>query len=116
MSWMLTVKTCPCVICSQTWYENLVKIGKQIPPSSVIRSEAHHVCDTGRRLGDEWVLALCVYHHRGDGGFTGKNRNEWDKSVKNQLLLCRMIYKVKGLVMPIPQSKLKGRYNYLLEK
>jgi hypothetical protein len=27
--------------------------------------EIHHLTDGGRRLGHDWVLSLCPYHHRG---------------------------------------------------
>jgi hypothetical protein len=87
---LLAVKGLPCVICNH-------------PPIS----EAHHICDTGRRLGHSFVLPLCANCHRGDNGFSGKNRSAWDKSLKNQLELCKQVYKLLGREWKQPFSKLR---------
>lgn len=51
-------------------------------------SEAHHITDCGRRLGHFFTLALCPECHRGSNGFSGINREAWDKSLTTQLKLC----------------------------
>lgn len=59
-------------------------------------SDAHHLTQCGRRLGHEFVIPLCYECHRGDGGFSGKNRNAWDKSIFNQIRLVIETYKALG--------------------
>lgn len=73
------------------------------------QSEADHVTEAGRRLGHPWIIPLCYNHHRGSGGYSG-NKKSWDTSFANQLELCRLLYQKLGLVMPEPQSKLRGRF------
>lgn len=67
---MLEIKLMECCVCGHP------------PPSDV-----HHITDRGRRLGHEFTLPLCYEDHRGDRGFSGKNRGAWDKSLENQLRL-----------------------------
>lgn len=50
-------------------------------------SDAHHITECGRRLGDDYTIPLCFDCHRGKNGFAGKNRGAWDKSLANQLIL-----------------------------
>jgi hypothetical protein len=87
---ILLVKSMPCCICSA-------------PPPS----EFHHIC-VGTRLGDEFGLALCTNCHRGDDGFSGKNRGAWDKSLENQMALLAKQYKKLG--RPMPEFKTKIGY------
>lgn len=68
MGW---VKKLPCQACGA-------------PPPS----ECHHITDGGSRLGHFYTLALCKGCHRGSNGFSGINRQAWDKSLTSQLLLC----------------------------
>lgn len=70
---MAKVKELPCVICGN-W------------PVDV-----HHITHCGRRLGHKYTLPLCFDDHRGDRGFSGKNRDAWDKSLNNQLHLLEMV-------------------------
>lgn len=88
----LSVKSLPCVICGAPPY-----------------SEAHHICDRGRRLGNMFCISLCVNCHRGDDGFSGKNRKAWDKSLQNQLFLLTRTYKMLGLKPPVYKSKIVRR-------
>ncbi len=67
--WMDKISKCPCVICGKT------------------PVEVHHITECGRRLGHLFTLPLCLNCHRGDDGFSGKNRDSWDKSLDNQLRL-----------------------------
>lgn len=86
--WIMLVKSQPCIVCDA-------------PPPS----EFHHICDTGRRMGHEFGLPLCINCHRGQDGFTGKNRSAWDKSLPNQLLLCERLYERLERDMPEYTSK-----------
>ncbi len=97
------VKLFPCIICYPEFFE---KADSKVYPAG---SEYHHICDTGRRLGHAWGLPLCISCHRGDNGFAGKNRSAWDKSLANQLTLCRKVYKNLGREMPELTTKIVKR-------
>ncbi len=71
--------------------------------------DAHHICDTGRRLGHYFTLPLCKKCHTGRDGFSGLNRQAWDKSLKSQLELCRKVYEKLGKAMPEPTTKIVSR-------
>lgn len=90
---MSAVKGLPCIICSA-------------PPPS----EAHHVCDTGRRLGNMFCLPLCTKCHRGNDGFSGINRTAWDKSLNNQLFLLRVVCKKLKVQPPEYKTKVVKRW------
>lgn len=85
---MAAVKKSPCIVCG----------AKPI-------SECHHICDTGRRLGHSYVLPLCTTCHRGEHGFTGRYRDKWDKSLKNQLELMKQVYAKLGKKPPVYAPK-----------
>ena len=91
-AFIFEVKSLPCVICNA-------------PPPS----DFHHICDTGRRLGHDDGLSLCYTCHRGDNGFSGKNRSAWDKSLKNQIELCKLVYKKLGKEWKEPITKIVDR-------
>jgi hypothetical protein len=105
-AWIMRVKTCPCIICNPEWFE-----GEVLPEyyHGNACSEYHHICDTGRRLGHDFGLSLCTNHHRGNDGFSGKNRGAWGKSLKNQLALCKKIYRKFGREFKQPTSKIVSR-------
>lgn len=90
---MAQVKELPCVICGHS------------------PVEVHHITERGRRLGNMFCLPLCVLDHRGDRGFSGKDRQQWDKSLSNQLFLLEKIYKVLGQEPPIYKTKVVRRYH-----
>lgn len=71
--WMDAISQLPCVICHAR------------------PVEVHHITRCGRRMGHLYTLPLCVNCHRGDDGFSGKNRKAWDKSLPNQLRLLQFI-------------------------
>ena len=71
--------------------------------------EVHHLTECGRRLGNMFVLPLCVYHHRGNAGFSGINRDAWDKSLDNQLNLMTVLYKQHGIEIPHRVNKIVPR-------
>ena len=98
IEFIFKVKRLPCIIC------------KAKAPS-----QAHHICDTGRRMGHAYILPLCEKCHIGQDGFTGLNRSAWDKSLANQLKLCQQVYMSLNMVMPIPTSKIVGYYERMLE-
>ena len=68
------IKELPCIVC------------RHAAPS-----DCHHITDCGRRLGHMFTLPLCYDCHRGDNGFSGKNRSAWDKSLSNQLELLKKV-------------------------
>ncbi len=59
--------------------------------------QIHHITEGGRRLGNFWVLPLCIPHHMTINDF------------QYQLELCRKIYKCLGKVMPEPTTKIIKR-------
>lgn len=108
-AWIMRVKTCPCIICNPEWFE-----GEVLPEyyHGNYCSEAHHITNgTAGRLGHEFILSLCEKCHRGNDGFSGKNRGAWDKSLTNQLALCEKIYRKFGREFKQPTTKIVSR-NY----
>lgn len=89
--WMALVSQQPCVICGD-W-----------------PVEVHHITAGGRRLGNFFTLSLCTFHHRGEGGFSGKNRGAWDKSLENQLALLDKLCANLGVPAPQYHSKIISR-------
>jgi hypothetical protein len=104
-AFMLLVKQLPCVVDNEDWYDGLIAKGWTFIPSGRIVSEAHHITN-GYRLGHEFILPLSVENHRGKRGFSGIERDYWDKSLANQLRLMGKVYQVLGLEPPVYQSKI----------
>ena len=71
--------------------------------------EVHHITDCGRRLGHFFTLPLCVNCHRGNRGFSGKDRSSWDKSLSNQLKLLNKVYYKIGSYAPEYKTKIVKR-------
>lgn len=67
--------------------------------------DCHHITQTGRRLGNFFCLPLCPNCHRGANGFSGNNREAWDKSVENQLKLLKKV--CDKLDVPVPEYRSK---------
>jgi hypothetical protein len=55
----LRVKSLPCIAC------------RMLPADQCQHTEEHHLCISSgqKRLGDEFSIPLCVWHHRGDPAF-----------------------------------------------
>jgi len=73
----------------------------------------HHLTEAGRRLGNFFTLPLCPSCHVGDNGFSGKNRNAWDKSLQNQLDLMTALYTQHQIEIPHRVSKIVPRRQIL---
>lgn len=80
------VKSLPCAVCGL--------MGK---------TEVQHLVN-GYRLGHFFTIPLCIYCHRGDRGFSGKERSSWDKSLSHQFELLTTTYMLLGKPMPISVS------------
>lgn len=69
--------------------------------------EVHHLVECGRRLGNMYCLPLCVFHHRGDAGFSGKNRAI--KTFAEQWDLMTALYSQHSIEIPHRVSKIVPR-------
>ena len=103
------MKQLPDVVENEDWYLSMIKKGFKFTPSGIVRCEFHHITDCGRRLGHAFGLPLCIENHRGDRGFSGKDRDYWDKSLSNQLRYMGLVYAVLGKEPPVYQSKVVRR-------
>lgn len=102
---IMRVKCMKCVACQEDWFDSQGYYWG----GTVNTSDYHHITDGGRRLGHMWGLPLCEKCHRGEDGFSGKNRGAWDKSLENQLRLMAKVYKLIGKEPPAFESKLSAR-------
>lgn len=56
-----------------------------------------------------FTIPLWASCHRGEDGFSGKNRDAWDKSLSNQLKLLKQTCKYLGVKPPEYKSKIVNR-------
>lgn len=75
--------------------------------------QVHHITDEAGRLGDFFVLPLHPDYHVGRKGFSGMNREGWDKSFENQIRLCRAVYRRLG--KPMPELPLREKVQRIAE-
>lgn len=107
---IMLVKQLPDVVDNEDWFDGMIRKGFKFVPPGEIRTEFHHITDCGRRLGHEFGLPLSVENHRGARGFSGKDRDYWDKSLGNQLRLMKKVYLVLDREAPEYKSKVVRRY------
>jgi hypothetical protein len=78
------IKRLPCCVCG-----------------SYMSVEAHHITyGTYGRLGHLFAIPLCRCCHRGDRGFSGKARSDWDKGIVFQLNKHKEICQIYGFRIP----------------
>ena len=84
---ILEVKNLPCVACGK-------------PPIS----QAHHICQGGRRLGHYYVLSLCYSCHEGKFSI-GNAKKSFVAKYGTELELLEKVYEMLGKPMPELKSK-----------
>jgi len=104
---IMLVKSMPCVVCDEHWYDRMIEQGEYFVSGKGIRCEFDHLVD-GYRLGHMFGLPLCHAHHVGKKGYSGGIK--WDSSKPNQWRLLEKVYKVLGKEMP--EYTTKGRNNF----
>lgn len=70
-------------------------------------AEIHHVLDGNRRLGHNFVLPLCVPHHRGGGDGAGApvSRHPYKKRFEQE-------FGTEQELLDLVEDRLRERYRY----